>query len=352
MNLFVSAFDDAFLYRYDADTRKPGKERIDVRYIMGPKHRVLYDLNDKSKTLTLPVVTLQQKNLRRDSERVLNKGKIFNRLNLDGKSISKIPSPVPVSMDIEMSIITKFKEDLDQIVQNFVTQCNPYIIVSWKVPPEFGMDFIDEIRTEIQWDGDVSYESPDSINHDEKWRIMGNTTFTIKGWLFPGYENPQGPIYYIDNIFNVSNLVDELYLYDNYNLLSATVGETETITVSATPTITNFFYVYGNMQLPITDTITIDGDLDNRFLFYGNMYDRNNTFYLSGADVEYTNFELVSTAKSPYISAYRISEDNIYVKNDEMVYITLSANTLSGNGNFKFIIANDAGWIDSTLLNI
>jgi hypothetical protein len=88
LNMFVAAFDDAFVYRYDARTRV-AKEKIEVRYVNGPKHRVLLDLSDRAKTLTLPVVTIEQTSLARDPSRIHNKGQFIYRKQLDSTNSRK-----------------------------------------------------------------------------------------------------------------------------------------------------------------------------------------------------------------------------------------------------------------------
>lgn len=355
MNLFVSAFDDAFVFRYDFDTKK-AKERIDIRYIFGPKHRVLHDLNDKAKTLQLPVVTLEQTNYYKDNSRIFNKNNHFIRPYLNNKSISKVPTPIPMNMDINMSIIGKFKEDLDQIIQNFVTQCKPYIIVSWQVPEEFNKDYIEEIRTEIQWNGNIDFENPNNISSDNKWRIIANTSFTIKGWVFPSLDTPEKPIYYIENNFISANLEDKIYTYDDYNSLSAISVNADTITLSAHPQITNFYYTNESITVPIESDITIKSKYDNRFIVTGKRFDRDNNFYLSAnSDNFYTNFELISTATSPLISGYRLTEDEeVHVVSDNTFNVILSANVLSSSGDFKIISSNEAGWVvtDNQITNM
>lgn len=342
--MFASAFDDTFLYRYDANTRV-AKERIDVRYIVGPKQRILHDLNDKAKTLTLPVVTIQQTSFSKDLSRVFNKGKKFKYQDKETNTIYTVPTPVPVNLEIQLSIICKFKEDLDQILQNFTSFCNPYIIVSWKEPEKFGLPFLNEIRTEIQWSGEASIESYQELSNDQKWRITADTNFTIKGWIFPPHENQIAPIYYIDNNFKTVGTGVELYDYDNYNQLSAAALDTDTITVSAIPHFTNAFYTYESKKLPIYDNLVIDGRIDNRFTFYGDMFDRTNSFYLSSNKSDfYTDYQLISTAKSPLISGYKIPDEWIYNHTDDMFSVVLSANILSSFGEFRIITANEAGW--------
>ena len=341
-NLFISAFDDAFVYRYDANTRK-AKERIDVRYIHGPKHRVLHDLNDRAKTLTLPVVTFEQVSLSRDTSRILSKGEHFFRSGGNDNKIAKIPVPIPVNLEFNVSIISYFKEDLEQIIQNFVVNCDPYIIVSWKTPEDFGMPFLDEIRSEIQWSGSVSYNNPKDLSPDTKWRISADTAFTLKGWLFKSLDNRQAPIYTVKTDFKTVSLGGR-YDYDNVDSLSANSLLTDTILISAYPEFTNLYYNYGNLKLTVDDNLTIKNDFENSFLVYGKRFSYNNSWYLSSGEPNfYTNFELVSTARYPLISAYNIT-DFVNVESDNVVRITIPSGTLSANGEFKIITANEAGW--------
>ena len=348
ISLFISAFDDAFVNRYDAKTRV-AKEKIGVRYVNGPKQRVLLDINDKAKTLTLPVVTIEQTGISRDASRVFHKHQHFYRPKITGapNSIATIPTPVPINMDISVSIITKFKEDLDQIISNFAVHCNPYFVVSWKVPESFGMDFIDEVRIEIEWDGNVSYEMPKDLAPDAKYRIIGNTNFTIKGWLFPSFVNPEKPIYEIYAKFVDVNLANRSYTYDDYFSLSGVPAQTETISISAYPQITNLFYSANNFVIPVTNNVTIKNEFLDSFIIQGKRFNHNNRWYLSGGPVNH-NFPSVPviTAKTPIITAYQIPTELINVLNDSMVNLSLSSNTVSG-GPYKFITANEAGWASS-----
>lgn len=355
ITLFVAAFDDAFLYRYDAATRE-AKERVDVRYVFGPKHRVLHDLTDRSKTLTLPVVTIEQTGLSRDTARIHNKSKYFTQRTLDdtGK-ISKVPTPVPVNLSLTVNIIGKFKQDIDQIVQNFVAYCNPYIIAYWKVPEDFGMDFINELRSEIQWSGDISYDNPKDLSPDTKWRISAETTFTIKGWLFPPMEQQQEPIYTVRTEFQAVNLQNRVYTYDDFAALSGNEYQTEVITVSAYPEFTNAFYSNGNIDFPIHQTLVINGQFNNEFKFYGKRFGYNNAWYLSSGETNFTtDYQMITTVNSPTISAYRISDSYVSVDSDNIVTITVPPSALSAWGEFKFVTSNECGWAtypDTTLFN-
>ena len=114
--------------------------------------------------------------------------------------------------------MTRYQTDMDQILSNFVPFCNPYIVISWKVPEAFNLSVDQEIRSEVLWDGSISMNYPVELNGSQKARVTADTTFTIKGWLFKDTDNPSGNIFFIDQNFHPTT---ELEYYDNYESLSA-----------------------------------------------------------------------------------------------------------------------------------
>ena len=140
----------------------------------------------------------------RDNDRVFNK-LATSYIPAQEKTSSKVSSqfsmPDPVNLEVSMSILARYMADVDQIVSNFVPYNNPYIILSWKVPAAFGAEYDQEIRSEVLWDGTLSYNTPTDTTYSDQFRITVDTTFTIKGWLFPEEKGTSGNIYKIDNNF-------------------------------------------------------------------------------------------------------------------------------------------------------
>ena len=350
--LFTSAFDDAFVYRYDFNTKTP-ESKIQVRYIHGPKQRVIHDIVTKEKNITLPVVSIEQTGLSRDPDRVTHKYQnIYRPLLGDPSRVGKIPTPIPVTMDVKVAIIAKYKEDIDQIIQNFATVCNPYFVVSWKIPEEFKLDFTDELRVQIEWSGNISYTTPTSMGVDDKYRITADTTFTIKGWLFSSSQNPEAPIYVVNTKFINQNLLSRVSGYDDYPKLSASYAESDTVMISAYPEFTNIYYYKSGTTVPIIQPTALNYKLRNTFLILGKRFDYNNTWYLSSQQTDTVlNFEEIKTAKFPIISAYKLPEDLIITHSDNSVSISLPNNFLSGfSDNFTIVTANSAGWTSSKYL--
>ena len=61
----------------------------------------------------------------------------------------------------------------------------------------------------------------------------------------------------------------------------------------------------------------------------------------------YSNYQQITSAKSPTISGYKLDTSLYEVVNDNITNIFLPASTLSVAGKFFFVAANEAGWRSS-----
>ena len=373
---FVAAFDDTVISRYNKNRDK--KSNIEVRYVFAPKQRVMYDIINKAQNLTLPVVAINLTGISRDNDRVFNKltpTYIPAQDQEDPKTSSNFQMPVPVNLEISMSILARYMQDVDQIVSNFVPYNNPYIIISWKVPEDFGASYDQEIRSEVLWDGNLSYNTPTDTTYSDKFRITVDTNFTIKGWLFPEEKDTKGNVYKIDSNFIAVNLANRIYspldnneivsntnyIQQGYETLSSFDGGvpaaySETVTVSAIPDITNlYFATTGTFSQLYKTTQHFLSSAPNNFILYGKRFDFDTDFFLSATDMGglipanpfYSNYQQITSAKSPTISGYKLDTSLYEVVNDNITNIFLPASTLSVAGKFNFVAANEAGWRSS-----
>lgn len=253
---FVNAFDNIVIRRFDQN-REP-KSRVQVRYVYSPKQRVMYDLVNKAQNITVPVVAISIANVARDENRVFNKiGGFYYPQGISDKNLTSLSnfykSPVPVNITINMSILAKFQSDMDQIISNFVPYNNPYIIISWKVPEDMvedGFPIPQEIRSEVLWNGNIALSYPTDIVASDKYRIIGDTSFTIKGWLFGDPIFPAANIFYINsNFYSITGIGDTIYeeISSNTFTYPASSGlrdDLEVVSISAYPQITNLNYTY------------------------------------------------------------------------------------------------------------
>jgi len=178
ITMFISAMDDIVVKRYN--NKKEAKDSIRCRFVYAPKQRVLTDILDKAQNIQLPVVAVTNGGLSRDPNRVFNK---LQGSYIPGNSpitARRVKQPVPIDLVINMTILTRFQQDYDQILTNFIPYFDPYIIISWRTPSQ--PDY--EIRSQVVWSGNVNTTYPYDINSTNVARVQGETSFTFKGWLF------------------------------------------------------------------------------------------------------------------------------------------------------------------------
>ena len=213
------------------------------------------------------------------------------------------------------------------------------------------------------------------------FRVTVDTSFTIKGWLFPEEKSTSGNIYKINSNFVNVDLRNRIYSpldptevtenlsyqqrgYTGLSSYSTTASLcSETVTVSGLPDITNLYYSSTGTLVPIEGTWTgsltdIISGISNTFIFYGKQFDTNLNFYLSSTtmgtaadgDNWFSNYQKITSAKMETISGFKLSDDFYTVSNDNIASVTLPPSTLSASGGkFNFVIANEAGWSSTYL---
>lgn len=201
---FVGAFNDVIVKRYDKDENQIAPlSGNKVLFVYSPKQRVFSNLSTPAAGgLTVPVIAVNISGISRDQNRVFNKNEGFTveyEDNSNGSLLKNIPQPVPVNIGISMTIITKYQSDMDQILTNFIPYCDPYIVISWKLPSLQKSKIPYEIRSEVLWDGNISLQYPDNLGATQPYRITATTNFTIKGWMFKKMDQVIKKIYTIDS---------------------------------------------------------------------------------------------------------------------------------------------------------
>jgi len=274
LKMFSDAFNDVVIKRFNADKEEQDRIHVDFKY--APKTRVLYDLVQKSQHIKLPVISISQSSISRDRNRVFNKLDYAHYSNVPrGSNISIFPQPVPIIMNIDMSIIARYQMDIDQIITNFVPYCDPYVTISMKWPEEiFWADF--ELRHNVKWSENISYEYPKDIQNTAPYRIIGNTSFAIETWMFKNSPPDGKPIHVIDMSFTSVSAVD------TYEFMKSKESEynTDYREISAIPQVYNC-YPYS----------TYCG-ADRSIILYGKMLDYTENVYLSSNDL--TMFQYTS----------------------------------------------------------
>lgn len=337
---FIEAFNDIIIKGYDGRTVIPNSE-TPVRFIYSPKQRVIQTLcNPAPGGITVPVISVSIASVTRDSTRVFNKNQGFdipyNNPN-DPSSISKIiRQPIPINIVVNMSILTKYQEHLDQILTNFIPYCDPYVVISWKLPQKDNLINPLEIRSEVLWSGSVNVTHPNELQGTQPFRSVADTSFTIKGWFFKKMDEVIKKIYVINNDFFTSRITS------NNSILEKL--EAETISLSAKPFIHNAFprVIYHDQRIPEETNLNID--LLGKYFFKPlNVYvTSSNSNMLTGVQTfaPFSSSQKLSAIYTPF-TGVKISNFNLI--DDRHLEFSLPHVPLS-SGYLDVIVQNEAGY--------
>tara|TARA_R110000803_G_scaffold100559_4_gene168628 strand:- start:500 stop:1279 length:780 start_codon:yes stop_codon:yes gene_type:complete len=244
-------------------------------------------------------------------------------------------------------------QDMEQIISNFVPYTNPYIVLAWKEPTSIpgGEDI--EIRTEVLWNTTVSLNTPTETTYSEKFRVVGDTSFTIKGWLFRSKNDTTNPIYFVkqnfinvDDRFNFKQPVSSLD-YDNFFADLSSVAETDTIILSGIPALTNIYFTTSGSNIEVAEPVTLVKNVASLDLYtysiLGGNYNETEFVMLSSNDSTLTTgFTAVSTTYTGIVSGFLLPSSSWNVITDQVMNVTFPF--LSGSGRVDLIIKNPAGW--------
>ena len=352
---FVAAFDDTVIKRYNKD--REAEQEIAVRYVMAPKQRIMYDIVNKAQNLKLPVVSIDLASISYDTDRVFNKLDGFD--NYGEQTASSINTPVPVNLEVNMSILCRYMSDMDQILANFIPYTNPHIVLAWREPVdqallsagEVPFDPI-EIRSEVLWSQNISMNTPKDTTYSEKFRIVADTSFTIKGWMFRNKNETSNPIYFIDtNFINVDkgyNFNPALTALD-YDSFSASLSEdanVETVSLSGYPFTHSVFYNASGYPMPIDSPVTITQQAKQlnkaNFTLIGENYDETEFVLLSSTSALTDTLTSVPTTYTGTIDGYLLPLSSYTVQSDTVLNVDLS--NLNTSGTFQVVVKNPAGW--------
>lgn len=359
---FVAAFDDVVIGRFNKNREE--KDRIEVAYVYQPKARVLHDIENLAQNLKLPIGAVVIESVSRNSNRVFNKIEGFTyparRQDKFSRQTVKIPPVVPVDIRVKLSLLATYQTDMDQLISNFAAYANPYIMISWKVPEEFGLPATMPLNTKVEWDGNISLNYPLDINHSARTVITADTSFTIEGWLFKDYEDPINNIFFIDaNFYNTRILsAGNFVTYDDYATLSGAdyeysegqlkVTEIDTVSISGSPTITNVFYTphaSDRGSFPLIDTNYTTNSAGN-IVLYGKRFNYTRNVYISSNNPNiYSSLTGVSFTYYPSFTAAPIPSSYYRVITDNIMEITIPA--LTASGRYTFIVDTVVGWDSS-----
>lgn len=90
----------------------------------------------------------------------------------------------PITLDYDVTFITKYREDLDQIISNFAVHFRPDIYLKWWHP----RNKKSPLTSQLIWSHSVNFDSQVDYNPQNIFVYKGTTSFTFKSWLFYGMD--------------------------------------------------------------------------------------------------------------------------------------------------------------------
>lgn len=358
---FVAAFDDTVVKRYD--TSRATRQELEVRYVFAPKQRVMYDIINKAQNITLPVVTVDLASISYDSSRAFNKVNKLRTYITENESIS-MDMPTPINLEINMSILGRYMQDVEQIITNFAPYTNPYIILAWKEPTSNGETI--EVRSEVIWSENISLTTPTETTYNDKFRIVADTSFTIKGWLFKNKNTEDTPIYFIEqNLvaagknWNLQQPIESLD-YENFfmNFKDDPAKDTYSTTtrLSGIPEISNIYLSTSSNPIEVSyiSPITLnkqasDYDVYN-YTLLGDNYNFTTEVLLSSNNLSLTNnLTSFDTEYTGPVTGFLLPKENYTIMSNNTLNITMPY--LSGSGDVDIIINNPAGWTSTKTIS-
>lgn len=324
--MLMNCFSDIIIKRFNVN-RDP-RDQIKTRVVYAPKQRVLNDLLDKDQNLQLPVISVQIGGIARDENRVFNKllGTFHHPANTTYSLNEKGPQPIDVTYNL--SIMTRYQQDMDQILSHLLPYINPYFVVSWRTPqrPDF------EIRSNVIWNGQANVQYPVELNANQVARVVADLSFVFKGWLFQNQTKHEN-IFSFDNSYTALNVSQD---FARYNLYDTTYSR-DNIIYSVTPP-----------QPQVVLPYFASSKTPTKIQLWGKGFNKTSNVYLSGrclssVSVNYNPFAGYSALSSanPSFTAVKLSSTEWSIEDN---LITLTIPSLNVTGFVDILVENPAGY--------
>lgn len=335
--MLMNAFSDIIINRFDVN--KNAKNRIKTRIVYAPKQRVLNDLLNKDQNLQLPVISVNIGGIARDENRVFNK--ILGTYHTPQNSTHSIHETgvLPVDVTYNVSIMTRYQQDMDQILSHMLPFINPYFVVSWRTPsrPDH------EIRSKVMWNGSVNVQYPNDLNATQVARVVADLSFTFQGWLFKPSETVEN-IYTFNTTYVNAGAVpfDVLLDADKLTLSSLTNMGTTNVTYTVSPPRPKF-----------VDPVYAMSNTEQKITVWGTGFEVVTNVYLSGTPVLSSStlqnpFSSVGnlSANFPSFFAAKLLSSNWTFNREEnsLTFVTTPTSLLSGTGIVDIIVQNPVGY--------
>jgi hypothetical protein len=313
------------------------QQEIEIPCILGDRSIILKSLENEPGRYKLPLIILQNKALKTDTDRMADlhadvfyqQDSSFSKLDIDHHlykpfNLSKRRGQ-PVIVDYDMTIITKYKEDMDQIISNWIVHFRPDIYFKWWHPRVKSSP----LTSQLVWSHNLSFDNSSEYNPQNIFTYKSTTTFSLKTWMFPGTQHDIKDLDPDEGVIKSYKMFasrsDKIHHDENPDIGSSDVRDADS------------FYSFGNIEATNEGCMgywAVEHDQeffsnnDNEGMFEGK-YAVNNVFaenYAISGDSLLTNIQNQQTA-GDFISSDDISLNNkwskfqTYLMNDTNMYV-------------------------------
>jgi hypothetical protein len=272
---------------------KRNNVNITVPCVFGQRSRILKFLqNPEGSSFKLPMSHLARSGIIYNAARSAN---IHQHILTQSANSAFDPNritPVPVDITYNLTIMTKYPDDMDMLLSNFIPFFHKDVYVTSphpKIPNT-------TINHQIVWNGTIDDKWPEELQPNENDIQICNTSFTYKTELFggSGYISPttEGLIYTIDMTLSPSTSnINDSYVLSGNNVLGGfyPVPYTESFStyIDKILNVTNISYI----DDPIRDDRIFNtfNDKFNIGVLSGELSAVQNAV-LSGADIYKTSY--------------------------------------------------------------
>lgn len=179
--LFKNTFSNI---RIDRPQDDGSRKQILVQCMLGQRSRILKGLENPEKrgNMRLPMIIINRTGYSRNGERLNN---LHNEVKFElGPANRKyeLMTPVPVDIDYEVTIVSKYPSDIDMIASNFMVFFNSDIYVTCEHPKYEGI----KMNNQIVMQDSVSEDHPDEPDSAQDDLTTATFQFVFKTYLFAG----------------------------------------------------------------------------------------------------------------------------------------------------------------------
>lgn len=182
---FGTLFNNIYIKHTDPENKDLNLLKVPISY--GPIQKFLARLEQKPDlrkrvALTLPRMSYELTSIRYDPSRKVSTMQTFKTLNKNSNKQVKVSMPAPYNLGFELSIITKYGDDMLQIIEQILPNFQPAFTVTTNL-----IDSIDEKRDIPFVMGEVGIQD----NYEGDFEKRRNLIYTIN---FVAKINLFGPI--------------------------------------------------------------------------------------------------------------------------------------------------------------